>query len=237
MVLRKRNKLAAILGAGGLAAVIFFFRPRFIMRWVERNTSAEALFSIETQEKIIALTIDDGPHPEITPRILSILAAHEVKATFFLIGERVGEHEAVVRQIVAEGHEIGNHLMYDEPSIRLSAEEFERQLLTTDAILTPYAPVRWLRPGSGWYNKCMLALAKQHGYRSVIGSIYPYDAQISNVPFIVNYVVGNSFPGAIITLHDGTDERWHTITVLEQIIPKIKARGYRFVTLSVLAGE
>jgi len=126
-------------------------------------------------------------------------------------------------------------LMYDHPTIRLTEDEFERQLLATHEILSEFAPVHWFRPGSGWYTRRMLNMAKEYGYRSVIGSVYPYDAQISNVPFIVNYVVGNAFPGSIIALHDGTDDRWHTVEVLEKILPMIKARGYRFTTLSALS--
>ncbi len=204
------------------------------MRWVERNTHSDALFAFETEERKIGLTIDDGPHPEITPQILDLLAWSNVKATFFLIGERALRYPELVERIVAEGHEIGNHLMFDQPSIQLTPAEFERQLLETHAVLETYAPVRWVRPGSGWYNRRMLAAARKHAYRCVIGSVYPYDAQVSNVPFIVNYVLGNTFPGSIILLHDGTDDRWHTLDVLSRVLPTLRAQGYQFYTLSQL---
>jgi len=230
-----RKKLFTLFGLGGLAAAVIFLRPRFLMRWIERSTSTQALYSINTERKVIALTIDDGPHADITPKILDVLAVYNIPATFFIIGERVHGNETLVRDIVSAGHELGNHLMVDTPSIQLSIDEFERQLLLTDEILQPYAPIQWMRPASGWYNKAILEIVRRHGYQMAIASVYPYDAQISNVPFIVNYVVANAFPGAIIDLHEGTDERWHTVDALEQIIPALQAEGYEFVTLSALA--
>ena len=132
--------------------------------------------------------------------------------------------------MVAQGHEIGNHRMRDEPSIQLSEEEFERQLLQAHNILRDYSTVRWFRPGSGWFNQRMLRQLKKHGYRCVLGSVYPYDTIIGVVSLLSDYILRNIFAGSIIILHDGSLERERTVEVLKEIIPKLKKSGYQFVT-------
>ena len=118
--------------------------------------SPDVLYFVKTEEKIIALTIDDGPHPMVTPKILDVLSEYQVPATFFLIGGRVQHNEDILRRIASNGHEIGNHHMEDAPSIRLSEVEFEKQLLQAHRILSEFAQVKWFRPASGWFNERML---------------------------------------------------------------------------------
>jgi len=196
--------------------------------------SPEVLYFAETKEKVIALTIDDGPHPVVTLKILDVLNEHQVPATFFLIGGRVEPNEDIVRRIVSNGHEIGNHHMADAPSIRLSEDQFEKKLLQAHGILSEFAQVKWFRPASGWFNKRMLRQLEKYNYKCALGSVYPYDAAIHNVTFLSNYILDNVFPGAIIILHDGEAERKATVDVLKRIIPKLESHGYRFVTLTEL---
>ncbi len=232
---RIRNGLLVMAGLSTLASVTFFFKSRLFSRLIEQSTSDEVLFHAHTREKVVALTIDDGPHAELTPQILDVLAEYGVKATFFIIGGHVPGNEAILRRIVAEGHELGNHLMSDRRSITLSAEEFERQLATTH--ISPFGPVRWFRPGSGWYNARMLEQIRPYHYRCVVGSIYPYDAQFQQVEFEVGYILGNVQPGAIIVLHDGDCERQGTVAVLRRILPALQKRGYHFATLTDLTHD
>lgn len=194
----------------------------------------EVLYFAKTKEKIIALTIDDGPHSVVTPIILDVLSEHQVPATFFLIGERVTGKEEIVNRIIEEGHEIGNHHMRDTPSIKLSEQDFERQLLQAHAILSKFSEVKWFRPGSGWFNQRMLTQLKKHDYQCVLGSVYPYDATIPFVEFLSSHILRNIFPGSIIILHDGSLKRQRTAVVLKRIIPELKQKGYRFVTLTQL---
>lgn len=231
---RIRNAVVVMAGLSALASVTFFFKSRLFSRLIEERTSDEVLFHAHTREKVVAITIDDGPHAELTPQILDALAEHGVSATFFIIGSHVPGNEAIMRRIVAEGHELGNHLMSDRRSITLSAEVFERQLATTHALIAPFGPVRWFRPGSGWYNARMLEQIRPYNYRCVVGSIYPYDAQFQAVEFEVGYILGNVQPGAIIVLHDGDSERQGTVAVLRRILPALQKRGYRFATLTDL---
>jgi peptidoglycan/xylan/chitin deacetylase (PgdA/CDA1 family) len=136
--------------------------------------------------------------------------------------------------MVEEGHEIGNHLMYESVSIFLESEEFKNQLKMTHKILSGFGPIHWMRPGSGWFNKRMLREISEYGYKCALGSVYPYDPYISNVNFISNFVLRNVFPGAIIILHEGKANRQHTVEVLRLIIPELEKKGYEIVTLTDL---
>ncbi len=117
--------LVAVLAA---AAAILFFTPRRILELFARTTP-DVLYFARTSEKIVALTIDDGPSTE-TPKILGVLSRYNASATFFLISERVRSGgEGVVRDMVRWGHEIGNHLTHDERSVNLPLGEFEKKLV------------------------------------------------------------------------------------------------------------
>jgi peptidoglycan-N-acetylglucosamine deacetylase len=233
-MMRRTHKSLVILTAVSALAAVSFFKARLFSRIVEHNTSDEMLFHVDTREKVVALTIDDGPHAELTPEILDVLAEQRVKATFFIIGEQIPGNEAVLQRIVAEGHELGNHLMTDKRSITLEPDEFARQLDETHSRIVPFGPVRWFRPGSGFYNKRMLEQIRPFGYRAVVGSVYPYDAQLHSVEFATGYILGNTQPGSIIVLHNGCCDREGTVDILRRIIPALQKRGYRFATLSEL---
>jgi uncharacterized protein len=114
--------------------------------------------------------------------VAHLLERHGARATFFIITSRVAGNEELLRRMVAADHELGNHLFRDEPSVQVRPEEFERQLLSSDALLSPFGPVRWVRPGSGRYDSRMLETIARHGYRCALGSVYPFDPQISPAP-------------------------------------------------------
>src|SRR5690242_1650193 len=115
-------------------------------RAAARLIPADVLWYVDTGAPAVGLTFDDGPSPHTTPELLDVLARHRAHATFFLIGERVRAYPELVAAISAAGHEIGNHLMRDEPSVRLPEQRFARELAEVTALLTPYGPVRWFRP-------------------------------------------------------------------------------------------
>lgn len=232
--LRFSRRLILVWGAGTLAAVGFFFKSRFFARLLEQRTSDEVLFHVHTAEKVVALTIDDGPHEELTPQILDILAEYNVPATFFIIGSHVAGNEEIIERMVAEGHELGNHLMSDARSITLNEADFFEQVETAHELIVPFGPVKWFRPGSGFYNERMLEQIRPFNYRTVVGFVYPYDAQIRSKEFASSYILSNTQPGSIIILHDGSAERHVTTQVLHRIVPSLQKRGYKFVTLSDL---
>jgi peptidoglycan/xylan/chitin deacetylase (PgdA/CDA1 family) len=181
------------------------------------------------------LTLDDGPDPATTPLILAELRRYSAHATFFLIADRVRGQQDLVSRIVAEGHEIGNHFTRDRPSIRLGKDEFARDVEESGRVLAPYGPVRWARPGSGWYTQTMVATMTRQGYRCALGSVYSYDATIPWVAFSVWYIRRNVRPGAILVLHDGGARGERTIRVLRAVLPYLQSQGFRVVSLSELA--
>jgi peptidoglycan/xylan/chitin deacetylase (PgdA/CDA1 family) len=230
-------RLAIILGSLVLIflliGVLIFLEPEWVVAKL-RKRSPSVLYSIDTQNAVVALTIDDGPDPVQTPKILDVLGNYDAHATFFIISSRISGNEGIVQRMLDEGHEIANHLVYDEPSIRLASDEFERQLLEADRVLSQFGEINWLRPGSGWYNNGMLDIIKEHGYRCALGSVYPFDPQIGSTWFIKNYVLWKVSPGEVIVLHDYGARGRRTAEALATILPELKERGYNIVTLSDL---
>jgi len=192
------------------------------------------LYSVPRSDKVVALTLDDGPDSATTPELLRILAKNNARATFFLISGNLPGNDSLVERLVREGHEIGNHFSKNEASIALSPRELVRSLLTADSALRKFAPVRWVRPGSGHYNKRMIETFRDHGYHCALGSVYPFDPQIP-WPAYSRWVIRRQIrPGAVIILHDGTYKGRNTIKTLEQLLPDLARRGYRVTTLSEL---
>lgn len=211
------------------------FQPRWITDRLSR-LSPRVLYAVRTQEKAVALTLDDGPDGVTTPAILDILRENDAHATFFLIADRLKGSEALIERIVEEGHELGNHMLGDQPSIRLTPAEFEMQLVEAHERLSAFGPVRWFRPGSGWFNEAMLTVLKRHQYRTALGSVYPFDAHLPWSAFAQRYILWRVEPGAVIILHDHGARGERTAQTLAAVLPELRARGYRIVSLSELMG-
>lgn len=224
---------AGLVVVGALVSVPL--SPSWITGWLARRSS-EVLYFVGTDRPVVALTIDDGPDSVATPEILDVLKQHGARATFFVITDRVPGNEHVLGRMLEEGHEIANHLTSDEPSIRLSPSDFEHKLLAADEVLTAYSPMRWFRPGSGWFNDDMLVTLHKHGYTNVLGSVYPFDAAIPWSWFASRYILWNVQPGSIVVLHDVGSRGLRTAATLRTILPELQAKGYDVVTVSTLTG-
>jgi peptidoglycan/xylan/chitin deacetylase (PgdA/CDA1 family) len=222
--------------AGGLTlatAAALWSAPEWLIDQLARWHPG-CLYRVPTQTPLVALTIDDGPDPISTPLILAELRRQEARATFFLITDRVRGQEQLVRTIVSEGHELGNHLTRDRASIRLSPSAFEADLLLAHQVLAPYGAVKWARPGSGWYSRAMIGIMRRHEYRCVLGSVYPFDATIPSAVFAARYIIWHTRPGAVVVLHDSGSRGRRTAKVLSEVLPELRRRGYRVVSLSEL---
>lgn len=231
-MLLKRFSIVFILLNGSVLMV----KPSWLLNRLSAH-SPEVLYSVQTLEPILALTIDDGPDPSTTPRILDLPLEYDTPATFFLLSDHIPGNEALVQRIVDEGHEIGNHLTDDQPSIRLSVDDFEQRLLHAQGILSRFGEIRWFRPGSDWYNKSMRAVLIEHGYRLALGSIHPFDSHVPSSWFASNYILWRAQPGAIIVLHDNSDRGHRTADTLNKVLPALIARNFRFVTLTELSEQ
>ena len=227
-------RLVGVVAALAVLALALWTAPRWLVPRVAAH-SPRCLYTVPTPERVVALTLDDGPDSAHTRTLLDLLRAHDARATFFLISGRVPGDEALVRAMVAEGHELGNHLTRDEASIRLPAHAFAAAVAEAGRVLGEFGTVRWLRPGSGWYNGTMLDIIERSGYQCALGSVYPYDAQLPWPTLSAAYVLANTRPGAVIVLHEGGERSRRTIETLRQVLPVLRDRGYQVVTLSELA--
>jgi peptidoglycan-N-acetylglucosamine deacetylase len=221
---------------GGLtlaSAAALWSAPEWLIDQLARWNPG-CLYRVPTQAPLVALTIDDGPDPISTPLILAELRRQGARATFFLITERIRGQEHLVRTITSEGHELGNHFTRDRASIRLSPSAFEADLLLAHQVLAPYGPLKWARPGSGRYSQTMIGIMRRHRYHCALGSVYPFDATIASARLSAQYILWNTRPGAVIILHDSGSRGRRTAKVLGEVLPELRRRGYRVVSLSGL---
>jgi peptidoglycan/xylan/chitin deacetylase (PgdA/CDA1 family) len=203
-------------------------------RALSRLLPANVLCFVDTEARAFALTFDDGPHPATTPGLLDILARHSARATFFLIGERVPGNEAIVARIAAEGHEVANHLMRDERSALVPAQRFRDELAEVTSLLGRYGPVRWVRPGSGWFTPRMLRAAGQHNLRMVLGTVAAMHAGVPDDQRITARLLAEIRPGTIAVLHEGTAERSGVVATTDELLAELGRDGMAAVTVSEL---
>ena len=188
--------------------------------------------------KLIALTFDDGPWLGQTEAILKILQANHVAATFFEIGEQARQHPRLSRMTANAGMLIGNHSETHPLHLnRLPAATVKQQILQAEQNITNASGTRprYFRPPGGNTSTAMFPVLKQQGIRWVQWDIDTDDWQRPPTATIVQRVVTQARPGAVVLMHEGGGDRSHTIAALPTIIAKLKAMGYVFVTLDGLA--
>ena len=195
-------------------------------------SGSQVVTSVATCERHVALTVDDGPHPATTPELLRVLRRHGARATFFLIGERARAHPDLVGRIAADGHEVANHLMHDEPSIRLPAPEFRRQLTQVHELLVPFGEVMFFRPGSGWFTRRMLRDAAAQGYECALGTPLLLAADYRNPRNAGRILARRAHPGAVIVLHEGEESRAAVAAVADALLVGLAPRKLSAITLS-----
>jgi peptidoglycan/xylan/chitin deacetylase (PgdA/CDA1 family) len=198
---------------------------------VGRRLGAEIVVHCATASPRVALTIDDGPDPATTPDLLAVLARHDARATFFLIGERSMRHRDLLADIAAAGHELGNHLMRDEPSALLDRDEFHRQLHAVHRLLSTFGTVRTFRPGSGWFTPAMLRVAGSLGYRCALGSPGLVAKAYPDPGGLAGRLARRSRPGSVIVLHEGTRSRAPVVEVVDVLLGALARRGLQATAL------
>jgi len=181
----------------------------------------------------IALTIDDGPHPVWTPKVLRLLEQYHVPALFCLIGNQVLGHEDVAVSIVRAGHQVANHTWSHPTSLdQQPADQVRTQLhRAQDKIYsaTSSTPVVFRSPGGAW-SPGVFAEAAQARMVPLGWTEDPRDWTKPGVGAITNRLLA-SRPGEILLCHDGGGDRSQTCAALSTVIPALQARGYQFVAL------
>ncbi|WP_433335569.1 polysaccharide deacetylase family protein [Spirillospora sp. CA-294931] len=183
----------------------------------------------------MALTFDDGPMAS-TAKLLDILAAGKVKATFFLVGQAVEEAPELVRREHADGHELANHSYSHADLGRSSSAKVTSELARTQAAIkraTGVTPTL-MRPPYGSTDKQVATITKRMGLAQVLWTVDPLDWQSRNTKSVERKVVGETRPGYIVLMHDIHPS---TVAAVPSILKRLAAKGYVFVTVSELYGK
>src|SRR6266581_5842023 len=190
--------------------------------------------SVHVAGPYIAMTFDDGPGATLTPKLLDLLAAHHIKATFFLIGQNVAQKPDIVAREVREGHEIANH-SWSHPNLAKMSDDGVRDQLhkTEDAIRSASGNrLTLLRPPYGsitarqkkWINQ-------EFGYKIVLWDVDPLDWRRPGPNVVCNRIVKNTRAGSIVLAHDIHPG---TIEAMPCVLDQLEAKGFKFVTVSEL---
>lgn len=233
MALSTWSKVGLEIGVGvALGMGLTFYQPAWLLEGVAHLTPGVVWFGPQ-DERVIALTFDDGPDPRWTPQVLDLLRQAGVHATFFLMGEHAVAHPELVRRMVREGHQVGNHMWRDENALFLSDAAAERSLLRTERALfeiTGAAP-DWMRPAGGLARPSFVRRARRLGYRVVIASAYASDPRRPPAAYIAWALTRMMRPGAILVLHDAGGDRRPSVAALPALLNYARRHNYRCVTL------
>lgn len=184
--------------------------------------------------KFIAITYDDGPHPQNTPRLLDMLAARNIKATFYVIGRNVDLYPQVVRRTVAEGHEIGNHSYTHRLMSKLGDTEVRNEMTRTHEAVARAAGVqiRTMRPPYGGLLQRQRELVHQEfGYPTILWSVDPLDWKRPGASVITSRILSNTSAGGIVLAHDLHAQ---TVDAMPATLDGLLRQGFQFVTVSQL---
>jgi peptidoglycan/xylan/chitin deacetylase (PgdA/CDA1 family) len=188
----------------------------------------------------VALTIDDGPDPQVTPRVLDVLEAAGAHASFFCIGERARRHPAIVREIVARGHDVQNHTEHHLHHFSLlGSRGLEREIATAQATLADLTGRRphCLRAPAGLRNPLLDPVLHRLGLHLVSWTRRGFDTREPEVRRVRQRLLRGLAAGDILLLHDGharrgVDDRPHVLAVLPDLLAACAARGLVTVTLA-----
>jgi peptidoglycan/xylan/chitin deacetylase (PgdA/CDA1 family)/glycosyltransferase involved in cell wall biosynthesis len=209
------------------------------------DAGSAGLRTARPKARTIALTFDDGPDPVWTPKVLDVLRAHRVKATFFVVGTEAAAHPDLVRRIKAEGHQLGVHTfthvnLGTVPGWRRAIELRESQLIlagtagvSTSMLRPPYSATNDQVANADWDA---IADARERGYLTVLSTKDSQDWRRPGVARIVASSTPRGSAGQILLLHDAGGDRSQTVAALGQLVPRLKARGFRFATVGEAVG-
>jgi len=190
--------------------------------------------SVHVDGPYIAITFDDGPSTVLTPKLLDLLAARHVKATFFVIGENVAEHPEIVARAAREGHEIGNHSWSHPNFAKMSQENVRSQVQRTDDAIMSATGKRptLLRPPYGSITEREKRwIHDEFGYDIILWDVDPLDWKRPGPAIVRSRILKETRPGSIVLSHDIHPG---TIEAMPSTLDELEAKGFKFVTVSEL---
>ncbi len=199
------------------------------------SRNAGVTFSrVPVSGKYIAITFDDGPHPQNTPRLLDMLAKRNIKATFYVIGRSVDLHPGVLRRTVAEGHEIGNHSHTHRLLSKLGDSEVRQEMQRCQDAIGRAAGVRprTMRPPYGGLLQSQRQLIHdEFGYPTILWSVDPLDWKRPGPSVVASRILSATTPGGIVLAHDLHSQ---TVDAMPATLDGLLRKGFKFVTVSQL---
>ena len=193
---------------------------------------------VDASEPVVALTFDDGPTSARVDEIIRVLAAGNVRATFFVTGSELAAAPAAGRRLVAAGHELGNHTYSHQRMVLKSPGFIRREVERTDDLIraSGYTGRIYFRPPFGYKLVGLPWFLKRTGRTSVTWDVEPdsYPAVAASPSAIVTHVLERVRPGSIILLHIWYASRQTSLAAVPMVIDGLHAKGYRFATLSEL---
>jgi len=208
--------------------VLFLFIQFCGTYFIGLNFHLKSVNALSVTSNTVMLTFDDGPHNPNTTKVLEVLKKHEVKALFFVIGKNIQGNENILKQIVEDGHQIGNHSFSHHNWIDVwPTSKVKEDFIKCQQLIEQFQPhTKLFRPPYGVTNPNIASAVKQLGLQSIGWNIRSYDTSIKDISKIKERVLSQLKPGAIILLHDRLD---FMPELLEELIPAVKEKGYGFV--------
>ena len=191
-------------------------------------------FQAHVDQPYIAMTFDDGPSAENTPRLLEMLKQRNIKATFFLIGQNVAANPAIVKQILADGNEVGNHTWTHPQLSKLSDDKVTAEITKTQEAIkdaSGYTPTILRPPYGAITPRQRTWISSQFGLNVILWSVDPFDWKRPGASVITQRILSQVRPGAIILSHDIHKQ---TVDAMPATLDGLIAKGYKFVTVSQL---
>jgi Predicted xylanase/chitin deacetylase len=225
-----------------LIAVVLILVISVGLRQVSRSRTfqffGEIIPRVDTSQKIVALTFDDGPTPEATDQILAILSEMNVRATFFVTGAELEQNLEQGKKLVAAGHQLGNHSYSHVRMFFVTPSFVKQEIESTDKLIreTGYQGDIHFRPP---YGKKLFTLPYylwKHRRKSITWDVEPdsYPEIAADANKIVEHVLANTRPGSIIILHVMYPNRRESMKSVKMIVEGLRAEGYEFKTVSEL---
>jgi len=224
--------------AGGVALAGLATWAGFESMWPTLHAYGRSFIGLEPGSRTLALTYDDGPNDPHTLRLVEVLARHEVRATFFVLGRFVAQKPEIVRALAAAGHAIGNH-SWDHPRLIFASNaELRRQLEQTQTAIFDACGVTptLFRPPFGGRRPGTLVAVRKLGLEPVMWNVTCYDWKPTSAEKVVAHAQRQIRGGDVILMHDGDQramgaDRSHTVEATDRLVAQYKEEGFEFASI------